>query len=63
MTKIAFNKKVLSQRELFREKEKFHREMAKLPFEEKIKVLFKLQKIAKAIKKTSSPIKNKSFGF
>ena len=44
-------KKILSQKELFKEKERFHKEMARLPFEEKIKILFRLQKIAKAIKK------------
>lgn len=52
MRKIVFNKKkILSQKELFKEKERFHKEMARLPFEEKIKILSRLQKIAKAIKK------------
>lgn len=35
---------------LFREKELFHNELAKLPFEEKIKRLVRLQKIAQTIR-------------
>jgi hypothetical protein len=55
MRKIVFSKKrVLSQKELFEEKERFHKELAKLPFEEKIKILGKLQRIAKEIKKASN---------
>ncbi len=38
------NKKI---EDLFKAKEEYHRELAKLPFEEKIKILVKLQKIAK----------------
>ena len=52
MKKIIFDKKkVLTEKKLFKEKDKFHKEMAKLPFEKKIKILFRLQKIAKVIKK------------
>lgn len=34
--------------ELFRAKEKFHKASAKLPFEEKIKILMKMREIASA---------------
>lgn len=35
--------------DLFREKELFHKELAKLSFEEKMKILVRLQKIANTI--------------
>ncbi|NOR21809.1 MAG: hypothetical protein GQ476_03835 [Candidatus Aminicenantes bacterium] len=38
---------------LFKEKELFHKELAKLSFEEKIKILVRLQKIAQAIQPSS----------
>jgi len=38
---------------LFKEKELFHKELAKLSFEEKIKILVRLQKIAQAIQPPS----------
>ena len=38
---------------LFKVKEKFHKKLAKLPFEEKIKILVKLQKIANDIRSSS----------
>jgi hypothetical protein len=34
-------------------KESFHRELAKMPFEEKIRILTHLQKIANSIRKAS----------
>ncbi len=39
--------KIITRKYLFEQKEKFHRAQAKLPFEEKIKILFQLQEIAK----------------
>jgi len=42
--------KLITREYLFENKEKFHREQAKLPFEEKIKMLVKLQEIAVRIK-------------
>jgi len=48
--------KVISRKQLFKDKEKFHNEQAKLPFEEKIKILINLQKIAASIKKDSKNI-------
>lgn len=39
--------------DLFEVKELFHKEQAKLPFEEKIKILVRLQKIANSIQKSS----------
>jgi|YelNatPaOPRAMG01_1025707.scaffolds.fasta_scaffold34764_5 hypothetical protein len=49
--KIIFDKdKILTREEIFEGKERFHQEQAKLPFEEKIKILVKLQKIARSIK-------------
>ncbi|MBA7651973.1 hypothetical protein ES703_59802 [subsurface metagenome] len=38
---------------LFKEKELFHKELAILSFEEKIKILVRLQKIAQAIQPSS----------
>ncbi|MFN4227163.1 MAG: hypothetical protein ACK4F0_03365 [Candidatus Ratteibacteria bacterium] len=38
--------KVITLKELYREYEKTHAQQAKLPFEEKIKILVDLQKIA-----------------
>jgi hypothetical protein len=49
--KIIFDKdKILTREEIFEGKERFHKEQAKLPFEEKIKILVELQKIARSIK-------------
>lgn len=42
--------RVITRKEFFEDNEKFHREQAKLPFEEKIKILIKLQEIAVSIK-------------
>ena len=51
MRKIVFNKKkILSQKELFKEKERFHKEMARLPFEEKIKYYSGFKKLLKRLK-------------
>ncbi len=38
---------------LFKEKELFHKEQAKLSFEEKIEILIRLQKIAQTIRPSS----------
>ena len=49
--KILINgNKTITRRELFESKEKFHRQQARLPFEEKIRMVYNLQKIAGAIK-------------
>ena len=49
--KIAIKKdRIITRKKLFESKEKFHKEQAKLPFEEKIKILVKLQEIASYIK-------------
>ena len=45
--------KIITRDELFRRKEKFHKEQALLPFEEKIKILVQLQKLANEFKKSS----------
>lgn len=37
--------KVAQINELFKTKEKFHRNLSKLPFEEKIEILMKMQRI------------------
>ena len=47
---IFYKDKILTRKEIFEGKERFHKEQAKLPFEEKIKILLKLQKIARSIK-------------
>lgn len=49
---IMKNGKVVTRRDLFKKKEDFHKEQAKLPFEEKIKILVNLQKIANSIKRS-----------
>ena len=45
--------RILTRKELFKRKEEFHKEQANLPFEEKIRILVQLQKMAKNIKKKS----------
>ena len=46
--------KIITRKKLFEKKEKFHREQAKLPFEEKIKILIRLQEIANSAHKSTS---------
>jgi len=49
--KIFMDKnKIITRREVFESKANFHRKQARLPFEEKIKILVRLQKMASAIK-------------
>jgi len=48
--KKLYNKEI---EDLFKAKESFHRELAKMPFEEKIRILVRLQKIANGIRKAS----------
>ena len=50
---ITKGNRIITRRELFEKKEEFHREQAKLPFEEKIKILTRLQKIANTIHTSS----------
>jgi len=49
---IIKNGKIVTRSDLFKKKEDFHREQAKLPFEEKIKILVNLQKIANSIRRS-----------
>ncbi len=50
--KISTGKnKIITRRKLFESKADFHKEQARLPFGEKIKILVRLQKMASAIKK------------
>jgi len=39
------NNRILTMDELFKAKEQFHRELARLPFEEKIKILMNMRRI------------------
>jgi hypothetical protein len=49
--KIALKKdRIITRKELFEGKAKFHKGQAKLPLEEKIKILIRLQEIASCIK-------------
>jgi hypothetical protein len=48
--KIIVKNKKITRDEIFAKKAEFHKEQAKLPFEEKIKILVKLQRIAYSIK-------------
>jgi len=41
----------ISRKELFEKKELFHKQLAKIPFEQKIRMLVRLQEIADSIKK------------
>lgn len=43
--------RIITRSDLFKKKEEFHKEQAKLPFEEKIKILVNLQKIANTIRR------------
>ena len=47
---VTRNNRIITRRELFKEKEVFHKEQAKLPFREKIKILIQLQRIATSIR-------------
>jgi hypothetical protein len=51
-TKIIMkgNKKI-TRKELFEKKELFHKQLAKMPFEQKIRMLVRLQEIADSIQK------------
>jgi hypothetical protein len=42
------NKKI-TRKSLFQKKERFHKQLARLPFEEKIRILIRLQKIADSV--------------
>jgi len=48
--KIIVGNKVITRKELFKKKERFHQKQARLPIGEKIKILVRLQKIANSIK-------------
>jgi len=55
--KIIINKnKIITREELFERKQQFHNEQAKLPFEDKIRILVKMQEITKNIKGDSEKI-------
>lgn len=43
---LTKDNKVITLKQLYEEHEKTHKEQAKLPFEEKIKILVELQKLA-----------------
>lgn len=47
---VMGNDKIITRKKLFEDKVDFHKEQAKISFEEKIKILVKLQKIAGRIK-------------
>ncbi len=44
--KVVIDNKILTRKQLYKQQEKFSRERATLPFEEKIKRLAELQKLA-----------------
>lgn len=46
--KILIYDKVLTRKEMFERQEDFRKEIAKLPFEEKIRILVNLQKLAQS---------------
>jgi len=46
--KILIYVKVLTRKEMFERQEDFRKEIAKLPFEEKIRILVNLQKLAQS---------------
>jgi hypothetical protein len=49
---IHYNKEIV--RTIFRQKEEYHRAQARLPIEEKVKILIELQKIALTIRPPQS---------
>ncbi len=50
---VIQGKRIITREDLFKAKERFHKEQAKLPFEEKIRIVVELQKIANNIRKPS----------
>jgi hypothetical protein len=49
--KIGLSKnKIITRSKLYKNKTRFHKEQARLPFEEKIEILVKLQTLASGIK-------------
>ena len=49
--------RIITRKELFKKKSIFHKQLAKMPFKEKIKMLISLQKIVESIQGTSKAIK------
>jgi len=47
---VISKKRIIDREDLFSRNEKFHKEQARLPFEEKIKMLVKLQEISSYVK-------------
>jgi hypothetical protein len=54
---VTKGNRIITRKELFERKERFHKEQAKLPFEEKIRILVRLQEIAQRIHKSTSAVK------
>ncbi|MCK4307368.1 hypothetical protein KAW50_03970 [candidate division WOR-3 bacterium] len=50
---IMKGNRIITRKDLFEKKELFHKELAKIPFEEKIKILVRLQKIANTVRSAS----------
>lgn len=62
-TKIVIGRdKIITREKLFEDKANFHKEQACLPFEEKIKILVKLQEIASKVKGPARPDKSGGSG-
>ena len=53
---VMEDNRIITRMELFRKKELFHKEIVKIPFKEKIKILISLQKIVNTIQKPSKLI-------
>jgi hypothetical protein len=51
---VTKGNRIITRKELFERKERFHKKQAKLSFEEKIRILIRLQGIAKSIHKSTS---------
>lgn len=50
---ITRGNRIKTRRELFENKELFHKQMAKMPFERKIRMLIRLQEITSTIRPSS----------
>lgn len=50
------NNTVITRTKLYQNISRFHKEQARLPFEEKIEILVKLQELAKGIKRNNKMI-------
>jgi hypothetical protein len=49
ITIMTKDNRIITRKELFEKKELFHKQLAQIPFEQKIRILIRLQEIADSI--------------